>query len=125
MSQMPQLEKMFILREDEALKNHLQGMSVADLKSQSRPVKVWYGYPDVEVRQQEYPYLVIELYDIQPANDRQSSGFWIDNTYRGFNQPAQDGATYSYYAPTTYDLFYQVSSYARNPRHDQIGRAHV
>jgi hypothetical protein len=118
MSQMPQLEKSFIFREDEALKNHLQGMTVADLKASTRPVKVWYGYPDVEVKQQEYPYVVIELYDIQPSSERQSSGFWIDDTYRG-TVAAVEGETYSYYAPVTYDLFYQVSTYARNPRHDR------
>lgn len=118
MSQMPQLEHSFIFREDLALKEHLQGITVADLKSQTRPVKVWYGYPDVEVKQQEYPYMVIELYDIQPAGDRQSSGFWIDNTYRG-TVSEQVGQTYDYYAPITYDLFYQVSTYARNPRHDR------
>jgi hypothetical protein len=118
MSQMPQLEDAFIFREDSALKTHLQGLTVADLKAQERPVKVWYGYPDVEVKQQEYPYMVIELYDIQPAADRQSSGFWIDEDYRGTRTPSA-GDTYSYYAPVTYDLFYQVSSYSRNPRHDR------
>lgn len=115
---MTTLEDAFVFREDAALKTHLQGITVADLKAPNRQVKVWYGYPDVEVRVQEYPYMVIELYDIQPANDRQSSGFWMDNTFRGTVTPTA-GETYSYYAPTTYDLFYQVSSYARNPRHDR------
>ena len=118
MSVMPSLTQSFILREDEALKAHLQGIVVSDLKAATRQVKVWFGYPDVEVRTQEYPYLVIELYDIQPAADRQSSGFWVDDSYRGTVE-VETGKTFSYYAPTTYDLFYQVSSYSRHPRHDR------
>lgn len=108
----------FLFAEDKALKSLLQGITVTDLKSNTRPVKVWFGYPDVELRTQDYPYMVIDLYDIQEANDRQSSGFWLDNTYRGTQAPSPD-TTYSYYAPTTYDLFYQVSTYARHPRHDR------
>jgi hypothetical protein len=108
----------FLFAEDKALKSHLQGIVVSDLKEATRPVKVWFGYPDVELRLQEYPYMVIELYDIQPANDRQSAGFWVDDTQRG--TIARDGSTtYSYYAPQVYDLYYQVSSYSRNPRHDR------
>jgi hypothetical protein len=108
----------FLFAEDKALKSLLQGITVTDLKNNTRPVKVWFGYPDVELRTQDYPYMVIDLYDIQEANDRQSSGFWLDNTYRGTQTPSVDSA-YSYYAPTTYDLFYQVSTYARHPRHDR------
>jgi hypothetical protein len=112
------LDDSFIFAEDAALKAHLQGIVVSDLKDNERPVKVWFGYPDVELRAQEYPYLVIDLYDIQPANDRQSSGMWIDETNRGFSA-AESGTTYGYYAPVTYDLFYQVTSYSRHPRHDR------
>lgn len=108
----------FLFAEDKALKSHLQGIIVSDLKNTSRPVKVWFGFPDVEIRTQDYPYMVIDLYDIQPANDRQSSGFWLDNSHRGTQAPSTTD-TYSYYAPTTYDLFYQVSSYSRHPRHDR------
>jgi hypothetical protein len=108
----------FLFAEDKALKSLLQGITVTDLKNNTRPVKVWFGYPDVELRTQDYPYMVIDLYDIQEANDRQSSGFWIDNTNRGTQAPSQTDA-YSYYAPTTYDLFYQVSTYSRHPRHDR------
>lgn len=111
-------DEAFIFAEDKALKAHLQGIIVSDLKNNERPVKVWFGYPDVEIRAQEYPYMVIDLYDIQAANDRQSSGFWIDNTNRGTQEPTTN-SVYSYYAPTTYDLFYQVSSFSRHPRHDR------
>jgi hypothetical protein len=112
------LDDAFLFAEDKALKDHLQGITVSDLKQNVRPVKVWFGYPDVETRTQDYPYLVIDLYDIQPANDRQSSGLWIDETNRG-TQAVTSGSTFSYYAPVVYDLYYQVSSYSRHPRHDR------
>jgi len=108
----------FLYAEDKALKTLLQGIYVQDTKDSTRPVKVWFGYPDVELKAQEYPYMVIDLFDIQPANDRQASGFWIDNTNRGTQAPASNGR-YTYYAPVLYDLYYQVSTFARHPRHDR------
>jgi hypothetical protein len=118
MSQMTSLDKAFIFREDAALKTHLMGLKVSDLNQQDRSVKVWYGFPDVEVRQQDYPYLVIDLYDIQAANDRQMSGIFYDDTYRG-TRTSDDSTTYKYEAPVLWDLMYQVTSYSRNPRHDR------
>jgi hypothetical protein len=108
----------FILAEDTALKSLLQGISVVDEKSISRPVKVWFGFPDVEVRAQDYPYLTIELLDVSPANDRQHSGFLYDNDFRGTVAPVA-GTSYEYEYPVAYDLIYQVTSYARHPRHDR------
>jgi len=108
----------FILAEDTALKSLLQGISVVDEKSISRPVKVWFGFPDVEVRAQDYPYLTIELLDVSPANDRQHSGFLYDSDYRGTIAP-ETGVSYEYEYPVAYDLIYQVTSYARHPRHDR------
>lgn len=108
----------FILAEDLALKSLLQGMSVVDEKSVNRPVKVWFGYPDVEVRAQDYPYLTIELLDVVPANDRQHSGYLYDSDYRGTIAPVA-GTTYEYEYPVAYDLVYQVTTYARHPRHDR------
>lgn len=108
----------FILAEDTALKSLLQGISVVDEKSISRPVKVWFGFPDIEVRAQDYPYLTIELLDVSPANDRQHSGFLYDNDFRGTVAPVA-GTSYEYEYPVAYDLIYQVTSYARHPRHDR------
>ena len=108
----------FILAEDTALKSLLQGISVVDEKSISRPVKVWFGFPDVEVRAQDYPYMTIELLDVSPSNERQHSGFLYDNDFRGTIAPVA-GLTYEYEYPVAYDLIYQVTSYARHPRHDR------
>lgn len=108
----------FILAEDRAIKAHLQGLTVSDEKVSNRQVKVWYGYPDVEIREQSYPYILIDLIDISPASDRQHSGVLYDNDYRGTVQPSP-GNSYSYEYPVAYDLLYQVSTYSRHPRHDR------
>lgn len=108
----------FIIAEDLALKNHLAGLTVADEKNGSRQVKVWFGYPDVEVREQSFPYVTIDLIDITAANDRQTSGYLQDNDYRGTATPSAN-MVYEYQVPIAYDLTYQVTSYARHPRHDR------
>ena len=108
----------FIVAEDLALKTHLAGLTVSDEKSASRQVKVWFGYPDVEVRNQAFPFVTIDLVDIVPANDRQHQGVYIDNDHRGTIAPV-NGILYSYNAPIAYDLIYQITSYTRHPRHDR------
>jgi hypothetical protein len=108
----------FIIAEDLALKSLLQGMVVGDEKNAERPVKVWFGYPDVEIRAQEFPFITIDLIDVVPANDRQTSGKMSDPDYRGTIIP-ESGYTYRFDIPVAYDLVYQVSTYARNPRHDR------
>lgn len=107
-----------ILAEDKALKEYLQGMTVNDEKQQNRLVKVWYGYPDVEIRSQEFPFVVIELIGIRPANDRQHQGLVVDNDYQGTIAPVA-GFSYVYEMPVAYDLEYQVSAYSRHPLHDR------
>lgn len=108
----------FLIAEDTALKALLQGMTVGDEKTASRPVKVWFGYPDVEVRAQEFPFVTIDLIDMIPANDRQTSGQLVDNDYRGTVAPIS-GKTYRYEVPVAFDLIYQITTYARHPRHDR------
>lgn len=108
----------FIVAEDLALKTRLQGIIVKDDKNQNRQVKVWYGYPDVEIREQVFPYITIDLIDIIPANERQTYGYLIDDDYQGTIAP-QAGRTYQYNIPVAYDLVYQVTSWARHPRHDR------
>jgi len=118
----------FIIAEDEAIKSYLGGMVVADEKSaaangptgtiKTRPVKVWFGYPDVEARAQEFPFVTIDLVDIAPANDRQMQGRLHDNDDRGTKAP-QNSVHYEYDMPIAYDLIYQLTTYARHPRHDR------
>jgi len=107
----------FIVAEDLALKTLLAGITVADEKSGSRQVKIWFGYPDVEVRAQEFPFITIDLIDVIPANERQTSGYMWDDDNQGTTSPL--GGRYGYDIPVAYDLSYQITSYARHPRHDR------
>ena len=108
----------FILAEDAALKNYLGGMEVSDEKSAHRPVLVWFGFPDIEVRTQTYPYMTIELIDIKVARERQSTGRMYDSDNRGTVAP-ETNTVYGYDMPVPYDLVYQISTYSRHPRHDR------
>lgn len=107
----------FIIAEDNAMKLRLSGITVADEKSGSRQVKVWFGYPDVEVRAQEFPFITIDLIDIIPANERQTSGYMWDDDNQGTASPS--GGRYGYDIPVAYDISYQITSYSRHPRHDR------
>jgi hypothetical protein len=107
----------FIIAEDAALKAHLASMTVSDEKNATRPVQIWFGYPDVEARAQAFPFVTIDLIDIVPANDRQHSGVMYDIDNNGTRTPGD--VMYSYDMPVAYDLIYQVTSYSRHPRHDR------
>ena len=109
---------MFLLAEDEALKGYLQGMTVADEADPERPVRVWFGYPDIELRAQQFPFITIDVIDIRQAFERQTSGFVYDEDFQG-TTPAQGGLYYKYDVPIAYDIEYQVTSYSRHPRHDR------
>lgn len=108
----------FILAEDSAIKNYLQGILVSDEKAPVRPVKVWFGYPDIEITTQTYPYIIIELIDVRAAKERQISGMLYDNDNRGTLAPTE-GSVYRYPIPLPYDLTYQLTTYSRHPRHDR------
>jgi len=108
----------FVLAEDAALKTHLNGITVSDDKSNNRPVKVWYGFPDVEVRDQSFPYITIDLIDILPANERQTYGFITDTDNLGTVTP-DPNYVYTNQIPVAYDLIYQITSFSRHPRHDR------
>lgn len=106
----------FVIAEDLALKQHLSGITVSDEKNASRQVKVWFGYPDVEIRNQEYPFITIDLLDITHALDRQHQGILYDSDQQGTN-PVSGHYKYDY--PTAYDISYQITTHCRHPRHDR------
>jgi hypothetical protein len=108
----------FILAEDAALKSHLSGITVSDEKNPNRPVNVWFGYPDVEIRTQNYPFITIELIDIRHAIERQHSGYYYDSDRQGTQAPVANNL-YGYEVPVAYDIVYQVTSHSRHPRHDR------
>jgi len=108
----------FIVAEDLAIKTLLSGITVSDDKNAARPVKVWFGYPDLEIRDQTFPFITIDLIDILQAQERQTAGILVDSDHQG-TVAVQTGYGYSYNIPVAYDLVYQITTYSRNPRHDR------
>lgn len=106
----------FLLNEDAALKAHLSGITVTDAKNSSRPVGVWFGQPDVEIRQQSYPYLTIDMLDINEAVDRAHRG-WVNLQYAP--EGTDPDKSYSTEFPIPVNIDYQITSYARQPIHDR------
>ena len=108
----------FILAEDAALKSYLSGLTVSDEKSNPRSVGVWFGYPDVEIRSQNFPFITIELMDIRQSFERAHSGYYYDSDNQG-TVVTSTNSLYGYEYPVPYDLVYQITSYSRHPRHDR------
>lgn len=106
----------YILNEDKALKTLLTGITVSDSGNPARPVGVWFGQPDNEIRQQSYPYITIELVGISEAFDRAHRGY-IDFPYTP--EGRDSNVTYAGNYPVPVNLDYQVTTYARQPRHDR------
>lgn len=106
----------FIIAEDEALRDLLLGMTVSDAKSSSRSVGVWFGQPDPEIRTQSYPFVTVDLIDISEARERTMSGVaapW-------YMQPADVASdAWETWEPIPINLDYQVTTFARQPRHDR------
>jgi len=112
----------FLINEDAALKTMLQGITVADSGNSARPVAVYYGQPDKEIRQQTYPYITIDLISVREDTARAHRGA-VSLTYvpEGLGVAVdQDGRINKVTSfPVPVDLYYQVSTWARQPRHDR------
>lgn len=115
---------MFLLSEDEGLRKRLEGMVVSDqtaaTAATTRKVGVWFGQPDQEIRSQAYPYVTIDLIDVVRDSDREHRGVITAPAYmatsEGFDGETQ--ATLVDY-PIPVSIFYQITTYARHPRHDR------
>jgi len=112
----------FILSEDEALRNKLQGMVVADQKSDGqdvpRQVRVFFGQPDQEITAQAYPYITIDMVDIQRDSEREMRGLVNPDylTPDGIDTETQD---FLVDIPIPVYIDYQITTYSRHPRHDR------
>lgn len=111
----------FLLAEDKALRQLLQGMTVQDQKADGdmvdRQVGVWFGQPDQELRAQIYPYVTIDLIDITKDAERETRGK-VSPDY--LTPPALDeGMGWEINTPIPVSLMYQITTYARHPRHDR------
>lgn len=105
-----------LLNEDAALKLLLNGITVSDSGNAARPVGVWYGQPDPQIRQQSYPYITIDLIGISEAVERAHSGnVTFPYTPEGYDEDTDYESQY----PIPVDLMYQITTFARQPRHDR------
>ena len=120
----------FLLDEDEAIRNLLKDMVVTDQKSvtnegATRKVGVWFGQPDQEIRSQSYPYITIDMIDIAEDISRAHRGkvnpvYYADPETIGVDtpwDPTLHGKDMDYPVPVNID--YQITTYARQPRHDR------
>ena len=112
----------FMLSEDKALRELMQGLKVNDQKADGssageRSVGVWFGQPDQEIRAQSYPYITINLLDIQRDFTREMRG----RTNAEYLKPEAfpEGLEFEIDLPIPVDLEYQLTVYSRHPRHDR------
>lgn len=112
----------FLLSEDKALRERLQGMVVTDQKAsgeeQPRAVAVWFGQPDQEIRSQTYPYVTIDMIDVNRDNAREMRGKTDAEYLRGDITLAENEA-FEIDLPIPVNIDYQITTYSRHPRHDR------
>jgi len=106
----------FILNEDKALKLMLAGVTVSDSGNSARPVGVWFGQPDLEIRAQSYPYMTIDFLGYNEDFERSHRGE-IQMPY--FPEGADTTKQYMTEFPIPVYLDYQITTWARQPRHDR------
>jgi hypothetical protein len=117
----------FLLSEDSALRKQLQGMTVNDQKSDGtgvpRQVAVFFGQPDQELRAQAYPYVTIDMINVSRDSDREMRGKITGNEKQfGYLGPTNIDYTVNGWEvelPIPVNIDYQVTTYARHPRHDR------
>lgn len=114
----------WVEEEDQLLKEKLQGLVVTDGKAPSgRGVKVWFRYPEQEVREQDYPFITIDLLGVAEAFDRAQRGGQVRPTVNGYRPPEYTGPPEERIHvsdwPVAMNLTYQVTTYARHIQHDR------
>jgi hypothetical protein len=111
----------FLLSEDKALREKMQGMMVSDQKASGeetpRQVGVWFGQPDQEIRTQNYPYITIDMIDIARDPEREMRGKISPDYLKPEGLPENQGFEIDIPIPVILD--YQITTYARHPRHDR------
>jgi hypothetical protein len=119
----------FMLTEDKALRVLMQNLSVSDQKSENsntvRPVGVWFGQPDQEIANQNYPYITIDMIDVQRDTMREMRGKvspdYLEQEARikaGIPDDVElDG--WQIDTPIPVNIDYQITTYSRHPRQDR------
>lgn len=113
----------FLLSEDDALRKKLQGIVVEDQKSLEsgtpRQVGVWFGQPDQELRSQNYPYITIDMIAVTRDTAREMRGV-VTPAYMQPEEYDENVSKVSLNMPIPVSIDYQITTYARHPRHDRM-----
>jgi hypothetical protein len=115
----------FLLSEDDALRKQIQGITVHDQRATGddvpRQVGVFFGQPDQELRSQVYPYITIDMIDIQRDSSREMRGRITGTVEQfGYLGPTETSDLgWDIDLPIPVNIDYQITSYARQPRHDR------
>lgn len=113
----------FLLSEDKALRQKLQGMIVHDQRAANdevpRQVAVFFGQPDQEVRAQSYPYITIDMIGVQRDQSREMRFGASTPDYLQPINPSSDSEKFVAFELTPVNIDYQITTYARQPRHDR------
>lgn len=119
----------FMLTEDKALRVLMQNLTVSDQKSENsntvRPVGVWFGQPDQEIANQNYPYITIDMIDVQKDSMREMRGK-VNPAYLEAELRERAGiadevelADWEIDTPIPVNIDYQITTYSRHPRQDR------
>jgi hypothetical protein len=112
----------FLLSEDKALRLWLQELTVNDQKADGldvpRQVGVWFGQPDQELRAQNYPYITIDMIDVQRDPAREMRGY-VKPEYLAPEGLNVETSGWQIELPIPVNIDYQITTYARHPRHDR------
>ena len=118
----------FLLAEDEALRAHVSGLVVPDVrpdKTEDIKVGVWFRYPEGE-RQIKYPFVTLDLLSVEPRFDLFTSEYVVDpkgiywpSTYPGPIPPSPDGLEWFIRPFLPMQLVYQVAVHSRSSLHDR------
>jgi hypothetical protein len=119
----------FLLSEDKALRELMTGLTVTDQKAEGsetpRSVGVWFGQPDQELREQRYPYIVIDMIDVSRDPSREMRGkvkpSYIPDPSEITNEVSWDNNKHDWKInrPIPVNIDYQITTYSRHPRHDR------
>jgi len=115
----------FLLSEDDALRKQIQGITVHDQRATGddtpRQVGVFFGQPDQELRSQIYPYITIDMIDIQRDTEREMRGRITGTVEQfGYLGPTETSDLgWDIDLPIPVNIDYQITTYARQPRHDR------
>jgi hypothetical protein len=91
----------------------------------TRKVGVWFGQPDQEIRSQSYPYVTIDLIDIAEDFSRAMRGkakpAYLSNPSIIGDNTAWNTNKHDWEInwPIPVNIDYQITTYARQPRHDR------